>query len=1223
RPHTKVDEVRNMLMEWRTKILPRELRITPTDMDAIRRQSRFSKFYHAIAYMFEICLHHTFQLHESHRELGIHGIWSNYCYDAAIGIKNIYSTRPMSRMNSHVILPVAAGAFANIVASKVLGKEESAQKYCDEIKVMLQDIVRASTSVERNQLVNFVSHGYDGVTRNSEAKVDPFTIDTPSTPPWNEQSTAYTESSPSYIENTDSENEEDHEEGDNETLQTSDHEGDGFDRRMTDNIAGANPDFNQHPYQNHHARLHPIMSSHGSDSNVYSMNQQGQQQQQVSYQHQRKFSVLVLGKIQSGKSTLIQYFKNYANPSLAIDHSLLGNNTFSKTERSHPFRIKSSLPSYEVFDRRSGETMDLRNHNTKQKDDDYHDLLFSRKADMDLRTVPDPNKQILDDIMEFEFLDTPGLCNHENKDVAHAANVVESIISARAFSLILIVVNPHDPLTAELLLALQYYSEVLHGLNSNIAFVFTHVDYAHSRFTNADLHLSLKEKSCTLSRIFSGSAAYNSELYPSFALDLDHVTRPVFQCLIRNTLKDILQLVVSKPLMLMDTRSKNIERIKHIIHPSNFDFKQRKEALARIYGECRLPAKYPIRPGSESRGALFQDVNIVLMGDAQSGKTALIEAMKLYVNPISMSNADRITHDRIGDADEFFHGYTFFTSLHTYEVRKLAEKDGDYITFSLENGARELSSSDFLTMMEMNQGSVCTRIKPFRLIRNYRFNIFELPGLQENTGSVQGQIAKICRVFADSNKTIHQILVTLAPDSITSPTRQIIASLISTFPNVNTLLSFVHTKIDYHDHHSSNKQVHDSMREKKEQLQGLLQSSPPIFMINSDPNLDRPVQYAITLNTVHDIFLAAIKSKPRFSVLVLGQTQSGKSSLVQHIKKYADPAYTIDYNLLGDGNNSKTESTEHCFINSNLPAYEILDLEADSTLNLDTLHARYEDKDDYFDLLHSRESKFTLRISPNNSSMPRPELVEFKFLDTPGFNDTGEGDVVLSTHIISEIIEARSFNLILVVVPHTSPLTQEQGFALEYYAKVLEGLHSNIAFLYTRVKYADLHHSDTVHQSQLKTRHRAFSKIFRQQRFVPTNSTDASAGSDDTQLHSHFTVDLDHEKRPIIQCLIRNTIKDILQMAMANTPVTLDTSTGRLEKIWAIHHPEAANQLHRERCRAANQAEMALRPQTGGPEEDENVQQGAVIMGSAAQCNISAMVFSDTDGEDYFSGREE
>ncbi|KAI8599438.1 hypothetical protein EDD21DRAFT_406035 [Dissophora ornata] len=195
RPHTKVDEVRGMLEEWRRKTLPPELRITPTDIGAIERQSRFSKLYHAVSYMFEICLHHTFQLHESHRELGIHGIWSSYCYDAAVGILNIYRTRPMSRMNSHVILPVAAGAFANIVASKLLGKEESAQQYCDEIKAMLTDIVKASTSMERSKLLKYVDHGYMGVTQNATAKVDPLGIRAPELPPSNENSPAQTTSS--------------------------------------------------------------------------------------------------------------------------------------------------------------------------------------------------------------------------------------------------------------------------------------------------------------------------------------------------------------------------------------------------------------------------------------------------------------------------------------------------------------------------------------------------------------------------------------------------------------------------------------------------------------------------------------------------------------------------------------------------------------------------------------------------------------------------------------------------------------------------------------------------------------------------------------------------------------------------------------------------------------------------------------------------------------------
>ncbi|KAF9576909.1 hypothetical protein EC968_000034 [Mortierella alpina] len=293
RPHTKVDEVREMLTEWRTKTLPPHLRITPTDMDAIRRQSRFSKFYHAISYMFEICLHHTFQLHESHRELGVHGIWSSYCYDAAVGIKNIYNTRPMTRMNSHVILPVAAGAFANIVASKVLGKEESAQKHCDEIKVMLAAIVRASSSVERDRLSQYVGHGYAGVTQNAGGQVESFVIPVPESPPMNELSSPPQTTASSPEESTDITGDTDAFTSDEE--EEEDDDANNQDKRMTGNFIVSNGQHvtSQQLYQSQH-RPHPSMTRAESNSALYVQSQQNslqgmeQQRQQHHLQEQQQ-----------------------------------------------------------------------------------------------------------------------------------------------------------------------------------------------------------------------------------------------------------------------------------------------------------------------------------------------------------------------------------------------------------------------------------------------------------------------------------------------------------------------------------------------------------------------------------------------------------------------------------------------------------------------------------------------------------------------------------------------------------------------------------------------------------------------------------------------------------------------------------------------------------------------------------------------------------------------
>ncbi|KAF8957743.1 hypothetical protein BGZ52_013198, partial [Haplosporangium bisporale] len=187
--------------------------------------------------------------------------------------------------------------------------------------------------------------------------------------------------------------------------------------------------------------------------------------------------------------------------------------------------------------------------------------------------------------------------------------------------------------------------------------------------------------------------------------------------------------------------------------------------------------------------------------------------------------------------------------------------------------------------------------------------------------------------------------------------------------------------------------------------------------------------------------------KPKYSVLVLGQTQSGKSSFIQHIKKYADPAYMVDNTLLGHGITSKTESIQQFFVHSDLPAYEVIERASGKTIDSSNLFWRTTTEDDYFKVLHGREAQYEMRLVSQDPLRPPSKLVEFRFLDTPGINDTYYRNDVFATNIVNEAIATRSFNLILITVSATSTLSMEYGFALEYYAKVLQGLHTNIAFL--------------------------------------------------------------------------------------------------------------------------------------------------------------------------------
>ncbi|KAF9325723.1 hypothetical protein BG006_010810 [Podila minutissima] len=897
-------------------------------------------------------------------------------------------------------------------------------------------------------------------------------------------------------------------------------------------------------------------------------------------------SVLVLGKSQSGKTALIQHIKNYEAEDYIIDQSLLGDGTFSKTGTTRPFPVKSCLPSYEAFQKRTGQVINLKDLGVEYKDDeDYQDLLLSSETDVGLRFAPEGFDKPLLDAVEFEFVDTPGLCNHEDRDSSHALDVIDKIVTTRSFSLVLIVINSHDPLSAELLLAFQYYAEILGDLCNKIAFVFTHVDYLHSRL-NTNQNLALEEKLCLLSRIFKGSVAGEIEPFPSFAIDLSQKKQPVVQCMIRNTLKDILQLAISRPATMVDTSTKNVQRVNRIPHPSNFDNKKRMAALDHIHGELDPRTKVNMQEKKTSRRSTPEDVNILLIGDVQSGKTSLLETMKMYAEAGSVFNEELVVLGSNGIPDEVMQVASFAAEFHTLEIRALS--NGRHHIVNIEEDARTLHPDAFESLLNMGQGNVVTRHIPPSVSKEYRFSVFEAPGFHNDAEDPQGlqrKVLAIYRTIVESQTDIHHILVTLAPDSITTITKAFITLLTEMFVNIQPHISFVHTKIDYSQLHWSNEQFHNSVNRKKMELQQqLLQPSLPTFMIDNSQYADRPIKRAISQNAIRKILQTTMSKrpdcsvltlvKPKYSVLVLGQTQSGKSTLVQHIKKYANPSHEIDQSFLGNGNVSKTLSTTHFSIDSNLPAYEVQRNNDRSIVNLQDL--QFKNEDDYHELIEGREKDYTLRISQDPQYLPS-QLIEFQFLDTPGLNDTDQRDTIFADNIIKGIIKTRTFNLILIIVSVKCSLSQEFGFALEYYSNVLQGLHANMAFLHTHVNYADCHYSNTKHHDNMAARHRVFSNIFRDCAYTPNphNTVEETTSMDiDSPVYRRFTIDMHKGKRPIVQCLIRNTLREILKLAVDNVPVDLDTSDGNIARINGLVHPDKANQEYRDRFRKAKSVAM-------------------------------------------------
>ncbi|KAF8902330.1 hypothetical protein BGZ58_006727, partial [Dissophora ornata] len=62
---------------------------------------------------------------------------------------------------------------------------------------------------------------------------------------------------------------------------------------------------------------------------------------------------------------------------------------------------------------------------------------------------------------------------------------------------------------------------------------------------------------------------------------------------------------------------------------------------------------------------------------------------------------------------------------------------------------------------------------------------------------------------------------------------------------------------------------------------------------------------------------------PTYNILLLGQTQSGKSTFLQAIRKYADPNCQIDEETIGDGNSSHTKEVLSQLVETNFPEYRL------------------------------------------------------------------------------------------------------------------------------------------------------------------------------------------------------------------------------------------------------------------------------------------------------------
>ncbi|KAI8349798.1 hypothetical protein B0O80DRAFT_459351 [Mortierella sp. GBAus27b] len=259
---------------------------------------------------------------------------------------------------------------------------------------------------------------------------------------------------------------------------------------------------------------------------------------------------------------------------------------------------------------------------------------------------------------------------------------------------------------------------------------------------------------------------------------------------------------------------------------------------------------------------------------------------------------------------------------------------------------------------------------------------------------------------------------------------------------------------------------------------------------------------------------------PVYNILLLGPTQSGKSTFLENVKQYANPSYIINTSRIGNGNESCTQVSHVEVVTTNLPNYQLFedDKEFDA--------CRLKDENSFRRFL-ARDGDLELR----RVDLPRMTPVQFRIFDTPGLNDTNDNDIQNIASTFSSLIQVDYFHLIIITDSHHVPLNPSQKEAFRTYFDLFDDLKGLITIVHTHApNQYRIPGINTRLDNKLKERSEFFNGIVG--RVVPTKRIDCNPD----------------ETGPAHMCMTRNAIREILEMATIKAPVAIDATRVRKVK---------------------------------------------------------------------------
>lgn len=279
---------------------------------------------------------------------------------------------------------------------------------------------------------------------------------------------------------------------------------------------------------------------------------------------------------------------------------------------------------------------------------------------------------------------------------------------------------------------------------------------------------------------------------------------------------------------------------------------------------------------------------------------------------------------------------------------------------------------------------------------------------------------------------------------------------------------------------------------------------------------------------------------PEYNVLVLGETQSGKSTLIQCMRKYANPNTAIDTTALGTGFLSHTRKVNTTTITTDLPEYSVVD-KSGANIN----HSKFikmHDGNDFEDTLNMRHGLATTKGRPRLS-----KSAKFTIIDTPGFNSTGSDDEQNVQSIFNALNKTTTIHLIIITIS-MGPFTHGLKDAIKIYVNMFPGVNGTIAFVNTQFDYKNFHSTRAQVSHAIEHRMECLRGIMGLTA-VPSFKIDCNLNS----------------KRPIRNCITHNTIQKILELATLSQPVhilqSVLTKTRKMREIDNILRPQFESAL--------------------------------------------------------------